>query len=312
MINQGGATMQYTSIVKNLLGLRPSGKGMYITSGLWGSQCLAEARRHAPADKIIEVTNLYGSNCSQLTDPTTWNIHNDASYLHLTINETVHGFEITEENFPWHLFSKDVTVIGDMSSNIGTRKINWDRFGVVYAGAQKNLGPAGSTVMIVRKDLIGKQAPDTPCLCDWQLFEKSPGKYYNTPPVWAVYVMGLNVAHMNKQGGLAVYDREADVKSKMLYDLIDNSDGYYVNKTQKEFRSRMNITFRIPGDTSLEKKFMDDAKKYRIINIAGHATNPGIRISVYNAMPVAGPLFLLQFMEKFKRENPIASPQARL
>lgn len=256
MLNQGGATLQYTSVFKNLIGLKPARKAMYLTTGLWSTQCLREARKFGPAENIIEVTNTQGSNYTKLTDPSTWKIDPEASFLHVCVNETVHGFEITEDNFPWHMFPKDMTIVGDMSSNIGTRKINWNRYSVVYAGAQKNMGPTGSTVIIVKKSLLGRADKDVPIMCDWDTFEKSAGTYYNTPPCWTIYVTGMNVSYMNQKGGLAVYDREAQIKSDMLYHLLDNSGGYYVNRTQKEFRSRINVNFRIEGDRALEKKLI--------------------------------------------------------
>lgn len=134
-INQGGATNQYTAVYKNLIGLKPHRKAMYLTTGMWSKQCITEVRKFIPLEKLIEVTNTSDSNHSQMTDPSTWKIDPEASYLHVCSNETVHGFEITEENFPWYLFPKDMVIVGDMSSNIGTRKINWNRFSVVYAGA---------------------------------------------------------------------------------------------------------------------------------------------------------------------------------
>lgn len=293
-------------MTKNLIGLKPARKAMFLTTGLWSSQCIREARKFIPDDKLIEVTNLSASNYTELTDPATWKIDNEASFLHVCINETVHGFEITEENFPWHLFPKDICVVGDMSSNIATRKINWNRFDVVYAGVQKNMGPTGATIIIANKKVLGKADADVPIMCDWTTFEKSPGSYYNTPPCWCIYVTGLNASFMNQRGGLSVYDREADIKSQMLYSLIDKSGNYYVNRTATAFRSRINVNFRIEGNRALEKKLIAEAAKYKIINIAGHYTNPGIRISMYNAMPIAGVVTLCNFLEKFQKENPIA------
>ena len=240
-----------------------------------------------------------------MKDPSTWKIDAEASFMHICINETVHGFEITEDNFPWHLIPSDMCVVGDMSSNIGTRPINWKRFSVVYAGAQKNMGPTGTTIMIVKKSLLGKADKDVPIMCDWTTFENSPGSYYNTPPVWTIYVTGLNVSYMNQKGGLALFDREAEIKSNMLYDLIDKSNGYYINRTEKKFRSRINVNFRIEGDRSLEKKLIAEAEKNKIVNIAGHVANPGIRVSMYNAMPVAGVVHLCHFLENFMKENPV-------
>lgn len=304
MFNQGGATSVYTAAVKNLLGLKPAKKAMYVTTGLWSEQCIAEARKHIPPENLIEVTNTKGSNYTQLTDPRTWKVDNEASYLHVCVNETVHGFEINEDNFPWSAFPDDMVVVGDMSSNIGSCKVNWKRYDVVYAGVQKNLGPTGATVIICRKDLLGKALSDVPILNDWATFEKSPGTYYNTPPVWCIYVTALNISYMNQLGGIEFFDRMADVKSQMVYAVIDKSNGYYVNKTATKFRSRMNINFRIEGNRSLEAKLMEEAAKVKVVNIKGHFTNPGIRISIYNAMPVQGVITLCKLLDDFRKANP--------
>lgn len=278
---------------------------MYLTTGLWSELAVEEARNHVAPENIIEVTNTKDSNYTKLTDPSTWNIDNEASYLHVCVNETVHGFEIREENFPWHVFPQDMVVVGDMSSNIGTFKINWQRYDVIYAGVQKNLGPAGANLVICRKDLIGKGEKDCPILNNWDVFEKSPGQYYNTPPVWCIFVCGLNVCYMNQRGGVDHYDRMAEAKSRLLYDLIDKSEGYYVNKTDPNLRSRMNITLRIDKDHKLEKKMIQEAAKNQIINISGHPANPGLRISVYNATPFEAVAILCQFMDEFRMANPI-------
>lgn len=185
-----------------------------------------------------------------------------------------------------------MVIVGDMSSNIGSCRINWNRYDVVYAGVQKNLGPTGATVIIVKKDLLGKAEKDVPILNDWTTFEKSPGTYYNTPPVFCIYMTALNISYQNQVGGIDYYNRMADVKSQMLYNLLDKSGGYYVNRTDKNFRSRMNVNFRIEGDLSLEDKLIKEAAKLKLVNIKGHPKNPGIRISMYNAMPINGVILL--------------------
>ena len=209
MLNQGGATLQYTAVLKNLMGLKPQKKAMYLTTGLWSLQCITEARKHFAPGKCIEVATSAASGYKKLPDTSKWNIDPEASYLHVCVNETVNGFEISEENFPWHLFPKDMVVVGDMSSNIATRTINWDRFGVVYAGAQKNMGPSGCSIIIVKKSLMGYMQKDTPIMCDWKAFEDAPGTYYNTPPCWAIYVTALNASYMNQMGGLTHYENIA-------------------------------------------------------------------------------------------------------
>lgn len=219
------------------------------------------------------------------------------------MNETVNGFELSEDNFPWHLFPQDMPVVGDMSSNIATRKINWNRYSVVYAGAQKNMGPSGCSIIIVKKSLLGYMQKDTPVMCDWKAFEEAPGTYYNTPPCWAIYVTALNASYMNQRGGLSHYENIANIKSKMLYNLIDNSGGFYVNNTDKAYRSRINIIFRIPNNLALEDELIKECAKWRIINIKGHAFNPGVRISSYNAMPIEGVALLCKIMHKFQKDQ---------
>jgi len=148
-------------------------------------------------------------------------------------------------HFPFHLVPEGVPVVCDMSSDIGSRKVDWSKYGMVYAGAQKNLGTSGCTVAIIRDDLIGKQAKDTPFLLDWNLFDKSPSGYFNTPACYPIYVTGLNIAHMIENGGLGTYEKLAEERSKMLYDMIENSNGFYTNSIDKKFRSTINVPFRI-------------------------------------------------------------------
>ena len=195
-----------------------------------------------------------------------------------------------------------------MSSNIGTNIIPWEKLGMVYAGAQKNLGPSGTTVMIIRKDLFGHAEPDTPVLCDWALCRKSANGTYNTPAVFPMYITGLNCAYMNQNGGLEAYVELARQRSTILWDFIDGSNGYYKSKlVEKTHRSRCNVVFRIQGgNTQLEDLFVAEAKAIGIVQIKGHPFNPGIRISMYNAMPVAGITYLTVFMEKFQRKYPAA------
>ena len=182
-----------------------------------------------------------------------------------------------------------------MSSDIGSRPVDWSKFGMVYAGAQKNLGTAGCTVVIVRENLIGKQAPDTPMLLDWSLFNKSPDSYFNTPACYPIYVTGLNLAHMIKNGGLSHYEKLAEARSTLLYDTIDSSNGFFQNNVDMRFRSQINVPFRInpsgeesKSNTELELKFLEKAAQEGFLQLKGHSSNPGIRASMYNAMPLDG------------------------
>jgi len=196
-----------------------------------------------------------------------WVIDPESSFFCFCSNETVNGFEIPFETFPWHLIPKDIPVCVDMSSNIGTCHVPWDKVGVVYMGAQKNLGTAGCTIVIIREDLIGKQVKDTPILCDWDTFEKSPDTYYNTPAVFPMYVTGMNCSYMNQMGGIEYYIQLANQRGKMLWDYIDLSNGYYRSKVNDiPYRSRINVIFRIcGGNIEMEETFITEAKKAGIV-----------------------------------------------
>ena len=235
---QGGATMQYSAAIKNLLKFDENGKSKnatYITTGLWSNQCITEARKMFPEDDPPhEAFNGKSTRYTQISDPQQWEIDTNKSYIHYCQNETVHGIQFgdtADSRFP-HDRLKDMVVVCDMSSDIGSRVLDWNKFGMVYAGGQKNLGPAGNTVVIVREDLVGLHAKDTPFLLDWQLFDKSPGGYFNTPSTYPIYVMGLNLAHMLEQGGLAHYVGLAETRSTLLYGAIDQSGGFFINNTQ--------------------------------------------------------------------------------
>lgn len=196
-------------------------------------------------------------------------------------------------------------LVSDMSSNLCSREIDWDKHDVVYAGTQKNVGPAGACITIVLKDLIGRyQREDTPAVCDWKLFNESPNKFHNTPATWSVYVSGLNIAHMLKQGGVNFYDDLASYRSKLLYDFIDSSQGYYSNPVDKRYRSRMNVPFRVAhSDEQLEEKFIREAAAQGLLELRGHKSTGGCRASMYNAMPVEGTEALINFMKRFRDEN---------
>lgn len=183
-----------------------------------------------------------------------------------------------------------------------TRPIHWDKHGVVYAGLQKNIGPAGAAVVVIRDDLIGHQKKDTPVMCDWSTFDKAPNHYHNTPACYPIYVAGLNIAHMKKKG-LQYYQDLATQKSKLVYDYIDSSEGYYINPVDPKYRSRMNIPFRVKNDDKLEAKFLAEAATANLVDLKGHRSVGGCRASIYNAMPLEGVQALVNFMKKFREEN---------
>ena len=195
-------------------------------------------------------------------------------------------------------------VVCDMSSNFASRPVNWENYDVVYLGAQKNLGPSGLTVVIVRDSVLERPPrKDMISTNNWALYKKAPNMYMNTPCNFAIYITGLNLAHMLKVGGIAKMTELAEIRSKMLYDYIDSSDGYYTNIVNKSYRSRMNIPFRICDDAELEAKFLAEAKTHGMIELKGHVALGGIRASLYNAMPVEGVETLIKLMKSFKDTN---------
>ena len=226
----------------------------------------------------------------------------DAKYFHYCDNETIQGFEF--KDFPFDKVPEGQILVSDMSSNFMTKPVDWSKYGVVYAGAQKNVGPAGVTIVIVRTDLIAGHRSDTPLLCDWETFSKAANTFHNTPSCFPIYMCGLNLAYMIEQGGVPAMQAKAAERSSLLYDYIDTSDGYYVNNVEARYRSRINIPFRVCSNDEMEAKFIAEAAKADLIELKGHRSVGGCRASLYNAMPVEGVHALINFMKSFKEANP--------
>jgi phosphoserine aminotransferase len=299
---QGGASMQFSAIPYNLLG-GDNKVANYLTTGAWSEGAFKECKKIAQPHEVWQGS---GSKFVTVPDVSTWNINKEASYFHYCDNETIHGVEFPgAESFPFDAIPENQTLICDMSSNFCSRPINWEKYGVVYAGAQKNVGPAGVCISVIRDDLIGtpNMRKDTPLLFDWKVFRDAPTKFHNTPACYPIYVAGLNLAYMKKQGGLAHLEAEAGRKSQLLYDLIDSSSDYFSNPVDPRYRSRMNIPFRIKKDDKLEAKFLKEAADHGLIELKGHRSVGGCRASIYNAMTYEGVEALVNFMKKFRDEN---------
>lgn len=191
-----------------------------------------------------------------------------------------------------------------MSSNFCSKKVEWEKYDVVYAGAQKNVGPAGVCIVVMKNSVLKrKSVKDIPLTSDWALFSKAANTFHNTPCCWSIYMAGLNIEYMLEIGGLAKMEEMAATRSSMLYNYIDNSDGFYSNGVKHEYRSRMNIPFRVKVDDELEKKFIAEATKENLYDLSGHRSVGGCRASLYNAMTVEGVEALIAFMKKFKVAN---------
>jgi phosphoserine aminotransferase len=296
---QGGASLQFSAVAMNLFGDEEGPKANYLTTGTWTQGAIGEAKKYG---NINEVANNKELKYTTLAEPADWKIEADAKYFHYCDNETIQGFEFNE--FPHEKVPEGQVLVCDMSSNFCSKKIDWSKYGVVYAGAQKNVGPAGICITVVRNDLIGKERKDTPMLCNWGVFSKAANTFHNTPACWPIYVCGLNIAHMLEKGGIQAMSDAREKRSQTLYKFIDESDGYYANTVVPKYRSRMNIPFRICSNDELEAKFIKEAAEIGLIELKGHRSVGGCRASLYNAMTQEGVDALVAFMGKFKAENP--------
>mgnify|MGYP003606023251 CR=1 FL=1 len=287
---QGGARGQFAAIPMNLIGEK--GKALYLTSGHWSATAAKEARSFCEIDEInilaegeaLKVGNLDFSDIADQYD-----------YVHYCPNETISGVEIFD-------LPKvgNAVLVADMSSNILARQVDIAKFGIIYAGAQKNLGPAGITIVIVREDLIGKARKATPSIWNYETQAKSDSMI-NTPPTFAWYLCSLVFKHLLEIGGLEEVAKRNTAKAELLYNYLDQSD-FYRNTVAKQNRSQMNVTFTT-GNDELNAKFVAEATACGLQALKGHKVLGGMRASIYNAMPIEGVQALINFMQKFEAEN---------
>lgn len=287
---QGGASSQFAMVPINLL--RGKKSADYINTGAWSKKAIAEAKRYC--DVNVAATDE-ANNFTGVPAFDSWQLNKDAAYLHFTPNETIGGVE-----FPFLPETGDVPLVADMSSNILSRPIDVSKYGVIYAGAQKNIGPAGLTVVIVRKDLIGQAQDGMPSMFDYAIHSKNDSMY-NTPPTYGWYLAGLVFDWLKQNGGLTAMAETNDRKAKKLYDAIDGSD-FYANPVVPECRSVMNVPFTL-ADPELDKTFLEGAEQAGLTTLKGHRSVGGMRASIYNAMPEAGIDALVAFMADFEKRN---------
>ena len=286
---QGGASSQFSAVPLNLMG---EGKVVdYVNTGEWSKKAIKEAKRYA---KVNVVASSEDTNFTTIPAFDSWNLSDDAAYLHYTPNETIGGLE-----FFWTPDSK-VPLVADMSSTILSRPIDVNKFALIYAGAQKNIGPAGLTIVIVRKDLLGKASPITPTMMDYKTAADNDSMY-NTPPTLAWYLAGLVFKWLKAQGGLEAMERINRRKAEKLYSYIDAS-GFYSNPVEVASRSLMNIPF-VLADASLDKAFLAGAEEAGLLNLKGHRSVGGMRASVYNAVPEEAVDALIAYMKDFAQKN---------
>lgn len=288
---QGGASTQFAMLPMNLL--RPGQPAAYVQTGAWADKAIKEAKL---IGETVITASTASDNYMRVPDLSEIQVPANASYVHMTSNETIGGTQ-------FHAFPStgDVPLVADMSSDILSRPIDVSNFGVIYAGAQKNLGPSGVTVVIIRDDLA-KDSPKTiPAMLRYDTHAKS-NSLYNTPPSFSVYMMSLVLKWIKAKGGVAQMEQFNRDKTKLIYDVIDGSGGFYTGCAQPQSRSFMNITFRM-GNEELEKQFIKESEKQGFVGLKGHRDVGGLRASTYNAVPLESCQALAQFMVDFQKRN---------
>ncbi len=287
---QGGATQQFSALPLNLSG--PESSAAYILTGSWGKKALAEGARFCCAEALASSSE---TGFDRIPDLDSLTIDENAAYVHITSNETIGGVEY------WDLpDTGSVPLVADMSSNILSRPVDVSKFGLIYAGAQKNIGPAGLTIVIVRDDLLGKAQSITPSMLNYEV-QASAGSMSNTPPTFAWYFAGLVFRELLELGGLTAAAERNKRKAEALYQAIDNSD-FYANPVQPKDRSYMNVPFTL-ADASLDGDFLAQAESRGLKTLKGHRSVGGMRASIYNAMPEAGVQALVDFMADFEKSQ---------
>ena len=288
---QGGASTQFASVCYNLL--TGSGKADYIVSGQFSKKAYKEAQKYGD---VRVVASSEDRNNTYVPKVSRDDFRADADYVHICFNNTIYGTK-----YSYIPDTGDVPLVADMSSCILSEPVDVTKFGVIYAGAQKNVAPAGLTIVIVREDLLGKCRPDTPAMFDWKLMADNDSMY-NTPPCYPIYIAGLVFKWLLENGGLEAMKEYNVKKAAVLYDYLD-AQSYYTAPVEKDSRSMMNVTF-VTGDPDLDKKFASEAAKAGFKNIKGHRSVGGMRASIYNAMPMEGVEQLVAFMKAFAEANP--------
>ena len=287
---QGGASSQFSMVPLNLIG--KTGKADYAVTGNFSNLAYKEAQKYG---QISLAASSEDRNHTYIPSQDQLKLDPEASYFYYCANNTIYGTE-------WQYVPEtgNVPLVCDMSSDILSRPVDVSKYGIVYAGAQKNMSPAGLTVVIIRKDLAGHELPYTPLMMNYQtMIEKD--SMYNTPPCWCIYMLGLTLDWVEEQGGVAGMEKLRDLRSSMLYDTLDNSKLFKCH-AEKGSRSGMNVTFRT-GNEELDAKFVSEATAAGFVNLKGHRLVGGMRASIYNAMPPEGIDKLVDFMEKFRKEN---------
>lgn len=292
---QGGGLGENAIVPMNLLGGRSDPVIDFVHTGSWSGKSLNEARKYA---RVNVAASSSDTGFTRVPEQKEWRLTPDAAYLHLCTNETINGVEF----FPdVSALAPDLTLVADMSSHILSRPLDVSQYGLIFGGAQKNIGPSGLTLVMVREDLLGKSLPICPSAFDFKVVAEN-NSMYNTPPTWGIYIAGLVFAWLKKQGGLAAIEQINIAKAKMLYDCLDQNAAVYDCKVAPAYRSRMNVPFFL-RDESLNQDFLQGAKERGLLQLKGHKSVGGMRASIYNAMPIEGVAALVEYLNDFARRR---------
>jgi phosphoserine aminotransferase len=287
---QGGASSQFAMVPMNLL--RGKTGADYLNTGEWSKKAIKEAKKYCTVNVVASSED---KNFSYAPSQDKWNLDKNAAYVHYTPNETIGGVEMF-----WTPKTGDVPLVADMSSMILSRPINVADFGLIYAGAQKNIGPSGLTVVIVREDLMGQTVAGTPTMFDYKTHADNESMY-NTPPTYGIYMAGLVFKWLKHKGGVGAMEQINIAKANVLYDYLDTTS-FYACPTATENRSRMNVPFTLK-DAALDEAFLKGAKERGLVQLKGHRSVGGMRASIYNAMPIDGLKELVAYMKEFEAKN---------
>jgi phosphoserine aminotransferase len=287
---QGGARAQFAAVPLNLLG--NAKKATYVDAGYWAESAIDEASKYCQVDTFVAKTEIDGK--AAVINASDWKIDPEAAYVHFCPNETIDGIEISE------LPQTDKPIVADMSSNILSREIDVAKYGVIYAGAQKNIGPAGICIAIVRDDLLELANELLPSFMSYKVLAEKDSMF-NTPPTFAWYLSGLVFKWLKEQGGVAAMESINKQKAGLLYQQIDHSD-FYINNVHTQNRSRMNVPFQL-AKPELDAAFLEQAAERGLVSLKGHRAAGGMRASIYNAMPLEGVQALVEFMKEFEAAN---------
>ncbi len=290
LFQQGGATLQFYMIPLNLL--RGKASIDFVHTGEWSKKAIKEAKGLA---KVNIAASSEDRKFTYIPAQADWRLDRDAAYVHVCMNETIGGVE-----FHWIPDTGDVPLVGDLSSTFLSSRLDVSRFGLLYGGAQKNIGPAGLTIVIVRDDLIGHAPAGTSQMLDYQA-QVDNDSMLNTPPTFSIYLAGLVFQWLKRQGGIAAIEERNIAKAKLLYDYIDSTD-FYANPVAVPDRSRMNVPFTL-RDASLDAAFLKGAEERHMVQLKGHRSVGGMRASIYNATPIEGVQRLVDYMREFEKQN---------